>query len=126
MRIVARSSLAKNLTVKHNQNITKRGRANTGGLKISEYYGAIDELDPDLTPKKLVDAFFVVANVVNKRAKINPSECDLDAIINFSTWLNSALPYSRTGKYQRIKLYRSNLISGMNINMRNIYNNKKQ
>ena len=43
---------------KHKVETFKRGRANIGGLKISEYYGAIDELSDVFTPKQLVNAVF--------------------------------------------------------------------
>ena len=117
MRIIARSSLAKNFMTKHKVETIKRGRSNIGGLKISEYYGAIDELSDDFTPKQLVDAVFVIAGVVHDKAMINPEQCDI--------WLDSALPWSKTGKYQRIKQYKVNELSGSMINARNIVHYKK-
>ena len=102
MRIVARSSLAKNFMVKHNVETFKRGRANVGGLKISEYYGAIDDMSEEFSAKQLVNAMFVVAGALHPKANIDSENCDLNAFINFVEWLSKALPWSMAGKYQRI------------------------
>lgn len=53
---------------------------------------------------------------------INIEECDIEAFIVFNKWLNSALPWSRAGKYQRIKQYKANLAAGMSIITGNIFN----
>ena len=125
MRIIARSSLAKNFMTKHKVETFKRGRANIGGLKISEYYGAIDELSDDFTPKQLANAVFVITGVVHDKAMINPEQCDIGAFMNLALWLDSALPWSKTGKYQRIKQYKVNELSGSMINARNIVHYRK-
>jgi hypothetical protein len=111
MRIIAHSSLAKNFMIKHKVETYKCGRANIGVLKISDYYGAIDELSDDFTPKQLVNAVFVIAGVVHDKAMINPEQCDIGAFMNFALWLDSALPWSKTRKYQRIKQYKVNELS---------------
>ena len=97
---------------KHKVETFKRGRDNIGGLKISDYYGAIDELSDDFTPKQHVNVVFAIAGVVHDKAMINPEQCDIGAFMNLALWLDIALPWSKTGKYQRIKQHKVNELSG--------------
>ena len=108
---------------KHEVKVTNRGRANVGGLKISEYFGAIEEIPDDISPKEIVDAVFVVAGVIHPKAMIDKDHINIDSFINFSIWLDIAVPWSRIGKYQRIKRYNTSLASGARINVRNVVNN---
>jgi hypothetical protein len=59
-----------------------------------------------------VNAVFVIAGVVHDKAIINPEQCDIGALMNLALRLDSALPWSKTGKYQRIKQYKVNKLSG--------------
>ena len=59
-----------------------------------------------------MNAVFVIAVVVHAKAKMSPEQCDIDALMNFALWLDSALPWSKTGKYKRIKLCKVNELSG--------------
>ena len=121
MRIVARSSMVKNFLLKHGIDVTKRGRANVGGLKASEYYGVVEDL-VDVDPKQLVDAIFVTAGITHERACISP-DCNIEVLFKFVEWVDKALPFSKTGRYQRIKQNRISAAAGSKINARNIFNN---
>ena len=85
-----------------------------------------ENLDENISPKKIVNTIFVIAGAIHPKAKIDISQCDVVAFIGFAFWLNSALPYSRTGKYQRIKQYKACETPGCMINTRNICHHAKK
>ena len=122
MRIVARAGMIKNLMIEHGVNVHKRSRANTGGLKVSEFMGVIPDLPECITPKEFVDSVFVLADAVHPKANINLETCNVEMFISFNQWLQTAVPWSKMGKYQKIKVYEHSPASNSTIQSRNIAN----
>ena len=81
MRIVARSNMTKNFLIKHEIDVTKKGRANVGGLKISEFFGEIDDLPEDVSAKYLVNAAFIVEEITHPKANIDNKKCNVNAFV---------------------------------------------
>ena len=119
IRIVARSALVKNLMVEHNVATHKRGRANAGGLKVSEFYSQIEDLPETITPQRLVDATLAIAGINHPKVVKETTDCNPDVFIDFVSWLDQAIPWSGIGKYQRIKLYKENPCANAKIATRN-------
>ena len=123
LRIIARATMTKQILTMHDVKTAKRDRANTGGLKISEYIGVIPDLPDSIQPKAFVDTLFIIAGAIHPKANLDMNNFNPQMFIDFNSWLQEALPWSKIGKYQRIKCYTANATANSKIDSRNKSNN---
>ena len=115
--------MTKQILTMHDIKTAKRDRANTGGLKISEYIGVIPDLPDSIQPKAFVDTLFIIAGAIHPKANIDMNNFNPQMFIDFNSWLQEALPWSKIGKYQCIKCYTANATANSKIDSRNKSNN---